>query len=239
MSQKSQTQKCQNAYSITSSALASSVEGMVSPSVLAVLTLMTSSNLIGLHDRQIRRFNAFDDLPGIDSDLAIHLAEINAVAHQASSRDVFPKRIHGGYAVARRQRVALLGRRWDMQARENNKWRTPTKRTSLRKAWKAQPAGPARRLPSRPAASDRLRPIRRRELGKLPLTPERKLLAQVRPSLSKTSRRCRTLGALVWKRRLRSWGGLPSSLVARSAYRVSNEGKGAVSTERANVTLHE
>jgi hypothetical protein len=28
-------------------------------------------------------------------------------------------------------------------------------------------------------------------------------------------------------------------LVARSAYRVSNEGKGAVSTERANVTLHE
>src|SRR3954467_14958228 len=108
MSQKSQTQKCQNAYSITSSALASSVEGMVSPSVLAVLTLMTSSNLIGLHDRQIRRFNAFDDLPGIDSDLAIHLAEIDAVAHQASGRDVFPKRIHSGHGMARRQRHQLF-----------------------------------------------------------------------------------------------------------------------------------
>src|SRR3954454_15591363 len=114
-----------------------------------------------------------------------------------------------------------------------------TKKTSPSRAWKTQHAGPAKRPPSRLAASDRLRPIIRRELGKLPLMPERKSLAQVRACSSKMLRHCRTLGALVWKRRLRSWGGLPSSLVARSAYRVSNEGKGAVSTERANVTLHE
>src|SRR3954465_8102313 len=51
--------------------------------------------------------------------------------------------------------------------------------TNLGNAWHTQLDGPAIRLPSRPLALDRLRPIRRRVLGKLPLMPERKLLARV------------------------------------------------------------
>ena len=45
-----------------------------------------------------------------------------------------------------------------------------------------------------------------------------KWLEQVRTCSSKTSRRCRTHGASAWKRRPRPWDGLPSNLVARSAF---------------------
>jgi hypothetical protein len=48
---------------------------------------------------------------------------------------------------------------------------THAKRTSLRTAWKTQPAAPARGLLSKQAASDKLRPIRSRVSGKLRLKP--------------------------------------------------------------------
>ena len=49
-------------HSITSSAMASTPGGMTRPSALAVLRLMTSSKFAQLHDRQIARLLALEDL---------------------------------------------------------------------------------------------------------------------------------------------------------------------------------
>ena len=43
--------------------------GTTRPSILAVWRLMTSSNLVGLHDRQVRRLGALEDAAGIDAGL--------------------------------------------------------------------------------------------------------------------------------------------------------------------------
>src|SRR5438270_10431540 len=97
------------------------------------------------------------------------------------------------------------------------RWQTHAKRKSLRKAWKTRPAAPARGLPNRPAVWDKPQPSRRHVSGKLRLKPERKWLGQVLICSSKTPRRYRTPGASAWTWRPRSWAGLRSNLVARSA----------------------
>ena len=54
-------------HSITSSARASSVGGTVRPSALAVLRLITSSNLVGCSHRQVGGLGALEDAADIDA----------------------------------------------------------------------------------------------------------------------------------------------------------------------------
>ena len=58
-------------HSITSSARASSDGGTIRPSILAVLRLITNSNLVGLYDRQVGGLRALEDAAGIDANLTI------------------------------------------------------------------------------------------------------------------------------------------------------------------------
>ena len=91
-------------YSITSSAPASSDAGTVSPSVLAVLRLMTNANLVGnstgiLADRAPLRV--------LSTSAAARLYLINGVrrvAHEATSFDALPLSKHGGKSIAERER---------------------------------------------------------------------------------------------------------------------------------------
>jgi hypothetical protein len=62
-------------YWITSSAVANSDSRIVSPSVFAVLRLMTKLELGWLHDRQVGGFLALEDVADIDSNLAITLRD--------------------------------------------------------------------------------------------------------------------------------------------------------------------
>ena len=74
-------------HSITSSARASSVGGTSRPSALAVLRLMTSSNLVGLLDRQVGRLLALEDATDVDADQTVGVSDAGPVAHQAASSD--------------------------------------------------------------------------------------------------------------------------------------------------------
>ena len=71
-------------HSITSSARASSVGGTSRPSALAVLRLMTSSNLVGCMHRQVGRLLALEDAADIDAGLTIAVGDAGSVAHQAA-----------------------------------------------------------------------------------------------------------------------------------------------------------
>ena len=77
-------------YSITSSAVASSVVGIVRPSILAVLRLMTRSNLI---DARLPAIRAALSLPPenfatVDAGLPISVGDTGSVAHQATRVDI-------------------------------------------------------------------------------------------------------------------------------------------------------
>ena len=92
---------------------ASSVGGTVRPSALAVLRLMTSSNLVGLLDRQVGRLLALENPAGIDADLTIRIR--NAGCRSSSGRR--PRRTRatgrsraprGGPPARRADRVRLV-----------------------------------------------------------------------------------------------------------------------------------
>ena len=71
---------------------------------------MTSSNLVGLLDRQIGRLRALENATGIDADLAIGVRDAGSVAHQAAGcceRAILIDRRH---PVAERQHGELVGR---------------------------------------------------------------------------------------------------------------------------------
>jgi hypothetical protein len=89
---------------MTSSASASSLSGMLRPSALAVFILITNSNRAGLLDRQIGGLGAFEDLAGVDTDLAIAIADADAVAHEPAGSDVIAELIHRRQLELRRQR---------------------------------------------------------------------------------------------------------------------------------------
>jgi hypothetical protein len=63
---RSEQRARRNGYSITSSARASSIVGTSMPSALAVLRLITSSNLRGDLDRKLVRLRALEDAVGVD-----------------------------------------------------------------------------------------------------------------------------------------------------------------------------
>jgi len=92
-------------HSITSSALACSVSGTVRPSALAVLRLITSSNLVRLLHRQISRLGTLQYL--------VH--ERGCLAENKSETWVFhfiPREIRDAiYDLVARNRYRLFGRR--------------------------------------------------------------------------------------------------------------------------------
>ena len=59
---------------------------------------MTNSNLLGLHDRQVRRLLALEDTAGIDADLTIRVRNAGSVAHQPAGFGIFTRRIVAGTA---------------------------------------------------------------------------------------------------------------------------------------------
>jgi hypothetical protein len=61
----------------------------------------------GLHDREVPRFGAFEDAPGINSDLPKGVSKIRSVTHEAADFDILPCRIACGQAIPRRQRGKL------------------------------------------------------------------------------------------------------------------------------------
>src|SRR5512139_2675051 len=69
-------------HSITSSARASSVGGTSRLSALAAGRLMTSSNLVRLHHRHLRRFGTGEDATGIDTGLTMRVYQAGSIAHQ-------------------------------------------------------------------------------------------------------------------------------------------------------------
>src|SRR5713226_154921 len=82
------------AYSITSSARASSDGSTSRPSALAVVRLMTSSNLVGCMTGQIRGLLAFEDTTDIDAGLAKLIDRVRRVAHQSSDLCIADLTIH-------------------------------------------------------------------------------------------------------------------------------------------------
>jgi hypothetical protein len=71
-------------HSITSSAKTSSFGGKSMASVLAVLRLMTNSNLVGCHDRHIGRLSALEDAADIDASLTEGLQAVVCAGHQTT-----------------------------------------------------------------------------------------------------------------------------------------------------------
>ena len=86
-------------YSITSSARASSVGGTSRPSIRALWTLMTSSNLL---DCTTGRPGAVEDAPGIDAQMTPGIRQVGSVAHQPAGFGNFTRRGCHGNRVARR-----------------------------------------------------------------------------------------------------------------------------------------
>jgi hypothetical protein len=88
------------AYSGTSSARASTLGGIVRPSVLAVLRLITSSNLLGSITGRSASVAPLSTRP--TSDLSICVGDAAAVAYQPASCDELARIMDSRQRVARR-----------------------------------------------------------------------------------------------------------------------------------------
>jgi hypothetical protein len=95
-------------YSITSSALACSVKGTVSPSALAVLRLMTSSNFVGWRTGRSAGLAPLRTTADVHSGLAIGIRNAGAIAHQAADGGELAPLVDRGNRMARRQRDEFL-----------------------------------------------------------------------------------------------------------------------------------
>ena len=82
--------------------------GIVRPSALAALRLITSSNAVACWTRQIGRLLALENAAGVDADLAICSAKNCSVAHQAARRGEFAPREDCRNCMARRQQHELI-----------------------------------------------------------------------------------------------------------------------------------
>jgi hypothetical protein len=94
--------------SITSSAVAKSVSGMVRPSVLAVLRLMTRIKIRDLLHWEVGRLLPPENSAGVAAGQTVRICDIGSVAHQAAGRDEVALLIDGGYRVAERQSGKLF-----------------------------------------------------------------------------------------------------------------------------------
>ena len=82
-------------YSITVSANASSVDGMVRLRSFAVLRLSAKSKRVGMFHGQIRRLLAIEDMPGIHPDLAERVSDERAIAHEPAGLHEFAPGMNG------------------------------------------------------------------------------------------------------------------------------------------------
>ena len=90
-------------HSITSSASASSLSGIWRPSALAVLRLITNSNLVACITGRSAGLAPFNPSNILNAELAVGVDEVGAVAHQPTERRVHSRRVHRWNLVARRQ----------------------------------------------------------------------------------------------------------------------------------------
>ena len=75
---------------------------------LAVLRLITSSNLVGRIDRQVGRLRTTQNQASVDASLSISVVDIGAVAHQATSVDELTQKIDSRNHVTRGQPYELI-----------------------------------------------------------------------------------------------------------------------------------
>ena len=101
------------AHSITSSAMASMPDGMVRPSDLAVLRLMTNSNLSEEH-RKLGWLLALKDATDINTSLSIGVRKIDAVADQAAGCGILAKLVYHRHGMLRGERYS-----WSRRASKN------------------------------------------------------------------------------------------------------------------------
>ena len=103
---------------------------------MAVLRLMTSSNLVGLYDRQVGRLLALENAAGVDADLTICISKVRAVAHQAASRGKLAidksRGSHGG-----RQGSELLAAAGEERIGADEEGRRPARPTFAKAASKS------------------------------------------------------------------------------------------------------
>ena len=74
---------------------------------MAVLRLMTSSNLVGCMTGRSAGFSPLRIAAGIDAGLTIRIGNARSIAHQPAGRGKFAQRIDRGHRMARRQRDDL------------------------------------------------------------------------------------------------------------------------------------
>ena len=74
-------------HSTTSSAIASTPDGMTKPSALAVFRLMTNSNLVDCETGRSEAFFALENSTNVDAGLPISVSPTRSVAHETASRD--------------------------------------------------------------------------------------------------------------------------------------------------------
>src|SRR5262245_66681328 len=86
-------------HSITSSASESTSGGMESPSALAVLRLITSSNLVDVSTGRSAGFAPLRILRGVDAALAIRLGDAHAIAQESARNSVFAKVVDCGQSL--------------------------------------------------------------------------------------------------------------------------------------------
>ena len=82
---------------------------MLRPSVLAVLRLITRSNLVGCITGKSPGLAPLRIRPGVDADLPVALAETDTVTHQSPSGRVLTQVMHHWDGMTRRQRDDLIG----------------------------------------------------------------------------------------------------------------------------------
>jgi hypothetical protein len=97
-------------YWMTSSAVANSGSGIVRPRVLAVLKV-DKFKLGRLLERQINRFLAFENAPGINASLVVPMGEAAAIAHQTAGQGELAVWEDRGQRMPGRKRRELFGLR--------------------------------------------------------------------------------------------------------------------------------
>jgi hypothetical protein len=98
------------AYSITSSARASNIGGIVRPSACAVIRFTTRSNLVGCSIGMSAGFAPRKILnpAGVDTGLPPSIKKVRSITHKTASRDVFAHWIHCRDRMAPCQRDNLI-----------------------------------------------------------------------------------------------------------------------------------
>src|SRR5262249_25017844 len=114
-------------HSITSSARASSVGGISTPSARAVGRLMTNSNLLDCTTGQVGRLSTLEDFAGVDADLTVRFRLARSVAHEAASFRILAYIIDGWNRMSCRQCGKLETPAGKERIRPYQQWRNDTR----------------------------------------------------------------------------------------------------------------